>query len=106
MKLNSTVIALVLLTIVAFAAFPAFGASSHTTPQPAQVLLAQIFAPPVSNHPATTPAPTPASTLLPPALNSICQPCTQAQCTRICHQTAFCSFDPDTGCSFCSCFVG
>jgi hypothetical protein len=98
MQLKSTVIiALVLLAVVASAAFAASPAAS----QSAQVLLTQIFAPAAS----TAPAPTPAGTLPPPVLNSICSPCTQAQCTRICHQTAFCSFDPDTGCSFCSCFL-
>lgn len=101
MRLNSTVISLVLLAVVSSAAFAAPPAVSQSS----QVLLSEIFAPAVSTHPAANPAPTPAGTLLPPALTSICSPCTQANCTRICHQTAFCSFDPDTGCSFCSCFL-
>lgn len=101
MKLKTTFLVLVLLAVVASAAF----AAQPTAPQSSQILLAQIFAPPVSINPATNPAPAPASTLLSPALNSICSPCTQANCTRLCHQPAGCSFDPDTGCSFCSCFV-
>lgn len=95
MKLNSTVIALVLLAFVSSAAF---AAQPPTVPQSSQILLAQIFTP------STNPAATPAGTPVPAALSPICTPCTQAQCTRICHQPAVCSFDPDTGCSFCSCF--
>ncbi|HEX4966028.1 MAG TPA: hypothetical protein VF173_34780 [Thermoanaerobaculia bacterium] len=98
MKLKSTAIALALVAVFSSAAF---AAQPATCAQPSQTLLSQILTP----QPPINPATAPADTLVPPTLSSICSPCTPANCQRICHQPSGCSFDPDTGCSFCSCFL-